>query len=66
MAAIELGKAYRFVPSAFSGEKEGQAGGRVIPRELTGKIVWINRRHRFFVVEVEIHDRFLLRECFKF
>jgi len=66
LARIEVGKAYRFIPSAFSGEKTGQVGGHAVPRAVTGRIVWIHRRHRFFLVEVTIHDHFLLRECFKF
>lgn len=66
MAKIEVGKPYSFMPSAFMGEQTGSIAGKKSKRVLQGTIVWINYRHRFFLVEAKIHDRYLLRECFKF
>lgn len=66
MTKIEVGAAYRFTPSAFSGEKSGMMGGKEVPREVCGTIVSVNRAHRMFVVKAMIHDRVTLHECFKF
>lgn len=66
MAKVELGKDYMFAPSAFAGEKDGMLGGKIIKKTLTGKIAYINRRHRFFMVEAETPQGAVIRECFKF
>lgn len=33
---------------------------------MTGVIAYVNRAHRYYMAEVRLHDRFVLRECFKF
>lgn len=33
--------------------------------KVSGKIVWINHAHRFFLVEAKVFG-YILRECFKF
>ena len=64
MSNICIGAPYRFKPAAFSGEKDcGIPTSRVV--EVTGRIVYINRPHRYFVVEYKVYD-YTLRECFKF
>ena len=46
---IQLGASYRFVPSAFVGEKSGTLPGKKeLPRSVTGRICYINQAHRFF------------------
>lgn len=63
----ELGDKIRFRPAAFVGEGDDPKamGWMMIPRVVTGTIVYINRPHRFYDVEYEIHG-VKLREAFKF
>lgn len=62
MPDLKIGAPYIFMPSAFTGE-------RAYPTEedrshkLTGKIVWIHPRKRFFLVEAPCHGH-TIRECF--
>lgn len=37
-----------------------------LPRLLPGRIVYINRAHRWFLVEADLGDGVKVRECFKF
>lgn len=63
----ELGDKIRFRPAAFVGEGDDPKamGWMMIPRVVTGTIVYINRPHRFYDVAYEIHG-VKLREAFKF
>ena len=63
----ELGDKIRFRPAAFAGEMEDPKalGWLMIPRVVTGTIVYINRSHRFYDVEYEVQG-VKLREAFKF
>lgn len=66
MDGIQIGAPYRFVPSAFVGEKSGVLPGKKeLPRSVTGRICYINRAHRFFQVAYEVNG-YHLTECFKF
>ncbi len=59
MQELRIGDAYRLVPSAFTEERHhtGQA--------YTGRIVYINRRHRFFTVAFTVNG-VELKESIKF
>lgn len=67
MQELHIGDPYRFVPSAFIGETSGRdlQGERETPRAVTGRIVYINRPHRFFDVAFTVHG-VELRESIKF
>lgn len=41
-------------------------GHRELPRLLPGRIVYINRAHRWFLVEAPLGDGVTVREGFKF
>ena len=41
-------------------------GRRELPQILPGRITYINREHRYFLVEAPIGDGVVIRECFKF
>ena len=56
----KIGQPVRWVPSSFYRE---QFGG--VPLRLSGKIVYINRKHRFYTVEA-LCNGYLIRESFKF
>lgn len=62
----KLGDRIRFLPAAFAGER-GEPGQKdnTYPREVTGRVVYINQRHRFFDVEFELNG-YRLREAFKY
>lgn len=57
---IKLGAWVTFIPDAFTRIENAD-----IPVEITGRIVYINREHRYFRVEAEVNG-YLLHECFKF
>lgn len=63
----EIGDKIQFKPEAFMGEERDHETLRWIqlPRVVTGTIVYINRPHRFYDAEYEIHG-VKLREAFKF
>jgi len=73
MAGICYGQLVRFAPAAFTGEQAGsskkkpeQARGRSEPpRTVTGRIDYINRRHRWYNVRYELNG-YVLHEGFKF
>lgn len=41
-------------------------GKRELPRLIPGRIVYINRAHRWFLVEADLGDGVTVREGFKF
>lgn len=40
--------------------------GKPIARELHGRIAYINREHRYFLVTADVGGGVVIRECFKF
>lgn len=60
MSKIAIGRSYRFRPSAFVQEKNADKESGV----LTGRIVYIHPKRRFFTVEAEIHGM-KISESFK-
>lgn len=57
---VTLGAKVTFIPEAFT-----RIENTDIPVEIIGRIVYINRDHRYFRVEAEVNG-YLLHECFKF
>ena len=62
-----LGDTVRFTPAAFLGELSArlERDPRQIVREVTGRVVYINHRHRHYAVAYEV-DGYRLMESFKF
>ena len=61
-----IGSKVTFIPAAFTaGTGSKGLGGVEVPRKVTGKVTFVNRPHRFYVVEYKI-DEGIMRECFKF
>lgn len=62
-----LGDTIRFTPAAFLGELSARLEDtpRQIVREVTGRVVYINHRHRHCGVVYEV-DGYRLMESFKF
>ncbi len=62
MPKIKLGDNYTFVPTGFTGSdyivKEDRG------KTLTGTVVYIHPKCRFFLVEAQCHGR-TVRECFQ-
>lgn len=67
MQELRIGVPYRFVPSSFEGETTGRVAKwkKDMPRAVTGRIVYINRPHRFFTVAFTVNG-VELKESFKF
>lgn len=54
MQMIRIGGPYRFIPSAFTGEKTGMTfGGKEMPRQVCGTVTFIHQAHRFFSSDVQ-------------
>jgi hypothetical protein len=66
LAPVHIGDTYRFIPSAFIGEKSAKLPGKqALPRAVTGRVSYINHEHRFFQVTYELNG-YSLKECIKF
>ena len=61
---VRLWQKVRFRPHAFSHEQPARVRDKVIPREVTGAVVWIHPQRRFYLVAAELPCRDILRECF--
>lgn len=59
----EIGEKFTFRANIGGEWQDGL--GKLVAKTHTGRIVYINRAHRFFLVEAVV-GRFKLRECFKF
>lgn len=57
---IKLGAKVTFIPEAFTRIENAD-----IPVKITGRIVYINREHRYFRVKAKVNG-YALHECFKF
>lgn len=62
---MRIGQKKTFTPAGCYGE-QSSFGGHDIPRKVTGKIVYINRAHRWYLVEAHVHERYTIRQGFKF
>lgn len=59
----KLGQKVRFVPSCFEGQKLTGPGGKLLDRTLTGRVVYIHPKNRFYTVAAKCGDG-VLRESF--
>ena len=63
---MQLGDKVRFVPSVTAGDRlEGPRGKRILGPSVTGRVVYIHPRRRFYIVEWTVGDR-PLRETLYF
>ena len=60
----KLGQFVRFVPSAFENQKFVGPAGRVLDRTLTGQVIYIHPKGRFYTVAAKVPGG-TLRESFK-
>lgn len=59
----KIGDKVRFVPSGFARDKETFGNGMTIPIKVTGTVVWIHPKRRFYLVEADV-DGVTVRETF--
>ena len=59
----KLGQKVRFVPSCFENQKLTGPGGKLLDRTLTGRVIYIHPKHRFYVVAARCGDA-VIRESF--
>lgn len=62
---VKVGDTYSWTPDGFINERSGSIAGKELPRVVHGRIVFINRAHRFFLAAAELNGH-TIRECFKF
>lgn len=60
---VKVGDAYSFVPEAFYPTAQPGPGGKASPTRVTGRVVWIHPRRRFFLVEATVGGA-IIRETF--
>lgn len=61
----EIGMPYRFEPTADAAVYKLDCRDEKRRLQVTGRIVYINRAHRFFTAEYELNG-YRLKESFKF
>lgn len=61
---MTTGDTYTWIPSAFEG-RDGIMAAVNRVYSVSGRVVYINEAHRFFMAEAEVNG-FKIRECFKF
>lgn len=59
----KLGEKIRFVPSCFENQKLTGPGGKILERTLTGRVIYIHPKGRFYVVAANCGDG-TVREAF--
>lgn len=64
-APVAIGEIISFTPAAFSFGNNMTIKGEKMAKPVKGRVVYINRRHRYFTVEYEAGDQ-MLKESFKF
>ena len=60
---LNIGDTYTWTPAAFEGASGICCFEKL--RTVHGRVVYINKRHRYFTAEAEVHG-INLRESFKF
>jgi hypothetical protein len=61
-----LGDKVRFAPEAFTGDRDpAQPKRAIVPKVVTGTIVYVNRAHRYYTAEFSARG-VTMRESFKF
>ena len=64
-APVAVGETVSFVPAAFSFGNNMTIKGEAMSKPVKGRVVYINRRHRYFTAEYKAGDK-MLKESFKF
>lgn len=65
---MQIGDKVCFVPNGFGGDytqKPLPGKKDPPPRKVTGKVVYVNEPHRYYLVEAEVND-IKIKESFKF
>lgn len=62
---MQIGDKITFTPSAFASESAGaMPGQKPVPRQVKGRVCYINRKHRYFMAEAMVNGQ-IIRESFK-
>ena len=64
-APVAVGETVSFVPAAFSFGNNMTIKGEAMSKPVKGRVVYINRRHRYFTAEYKVGEK-MLKESFKF
>lgn len=64
-APVAVGETVSFVPAAFSFGNNMTIKGEAMSKPVKGRVVYINRRHRYFTAEYKAGEK-TLKESFKF
>lgn len=64
-APVAIGETVSFTPAAFSFGNNLTIGGERMSKPVKGRVVYINRRHRYFTAEYKAGEK-MLKESFKF
>ena len=64
-APVAVGETVSFVPAAFSFGNNMTIKGEAMSKPVKGRVVYINRPHRYFTAEYKAGDQ-MLKESFKF
>ena len=62
---VAIGETVSFTPAAFSFGNNMSIRGERMAKPVKGRVVYINRRHRYFTAEYKAGDQ-MLKESFKF
>lgn len=64
-APVAIGETISFTPAAFSFGNNMSIRGERMAKPVRGRVVYINRRHRYFTAEYKAGEK-MLTESFKF
>lgn len=64
-APVAIGETISFTPAAFSFGNNMTIKGERMAKPVKGRVVYINRRHRYFTAEYKAGEK-MLTESFKF
>lgn len=64
-APVAIGETVSFTPAAFSFGNNMSIRGERMAKPVKGRVVYINRPHRYFTAEYKAGDQ-MLKESFKF
>lgn len=64
-APVAIGETVSFTPAAFFFGNNMTIKGEAMSKPVKGRVVYINRRHRYFTAEYAAGDQ-MLKESFKF
>ena len=64
-APVAIGETVFFTPAAFSFGNNMTIKGEAMSKPVKGRVVYINRRHRYFTAEYKAGEK-MLKESLKF